>query len=154
MEGKVRYETSEERKLVCVDATGPYQQVIGPTIGKLMQWVMPKGFSRGGPIYGIYHDSPQDVAPEELRCTLGVPAEPHAEGEGDFYLQTIEPREEAVHLHEGPFDNLEAVYGAVIGDIFQSGYKISGPCMEVYLTDNSALPPEEWRTEIRIPVSR
>ncbi len=151
---EIRYETSEERTLVCVDANGPYAQVIGPTIGRLMQWVMPKGYSKGGPVFGIYHDSPQDVAPEELRCTLGVPAEPHAQGEGEFYLQTIGPREEAVFVHKGPYDDLEAIYGAVIGDIFRSGRRIAGPPMEVYLTDNSRLPPEEWVTEIRFPVSR
>lgn len=149
----IKYETTEPRTLACVDAKGPYEQTIPPTIGKLMQWVIPKGISPGGAVIGIYHDSPQDVPPAELRCTIGVPVHEGATGEGEFYIQTIESREEAVYLHKGPYDDLASVYGAVIGDIFGSGRKVAGPPMEVYLTDPSSVPPEEWLTEIRFPVA-
>jgi effector-binding domain-containing protein len=151
---QIRYETSERRRLACLDAKGPYDKTIGPTIGRLMQWVIPRGYSPGGAVIGIYHDSPQDVPLEELRCTIGVPVHEDAEGEGEFYIQTMEPREEAVYLHKGPYDDLTTVYGAIIGDIFGSGRRIAGPPMEVYLTDPSQVPPEEWLTEIRFPIAR
>jgi AraC family transcriptional regulator len=58
----------------------------------------------------------------------------------------------AVAWHVGPYDRLGDTYRALETWIAEQGRAISGPMWEVYWTDPDSAPPEEWRTEIVVPV--
>jgi AraC family transcriptional regulator len=153
MTDDVRFEMSEERRLACIDVKGHYEEVLSPGFARLMAWAAPKGIVRGPPL-GIYLDSPQDTPREECRSKLGVPVSEDAREEGEVHIETVGPREEAVLLHKGPYEETAASYGKVFDTIFRTGYRVAGAPMEVYLTDPQAAPSEELLTEIRVPVKR
>ena len=154
MSEEVEIKMSEERRLACLDVKGPYATAVQTGLSQLYAWAAPKGLLGGGPPIGIYHDSPQDVAPEELRSTLAIPVPDTVQGEGAVRIEVIPSREEAIYVHKGPYDRLEPAYGKVIEHIFKSGYKIAGPPMEVYISNPMEVPPEELVTEIRFPIAR
>ncbi len=151
--GEVRFEMSERRTLACLDVKGPYEEVLDPGFEKLFEWLGPRDIVVG-PAVGIYHDDPHSVPPEELRSTVACIVREGAQGEGEFRIEEIGPREEAVLLHRGPHEDTGPVYELIIEAIERGSYRISGPPMEVYLSEWPNTPPEKLLTEIRVPVER
>ena len=153
MTEEVRFETSEKRTIACVDRKGPYGDVVGGALGQVAGWAGPKGLVVGPPL-GIYHDSPMDVAPEDLRSTLGCPVPEGTNGEGDIRIEVIEPRQEAVLTYKGPYEGMQGAYNRLFDAIFKGGYRPAGSCMEIYISDPHETAPEDLLTEIRMPVDR
>ena len=153
MTGEVRFETSERRTIACVDRKGPYGEVVGDGLCQVAGWAGPRGLVRGPPL-GIYHDSPKDAAPEELRSTLGCPVPEGTQGEGEVRIEVMEPRQEAVLMYKGPYQGMEHAYNRLFDAIFSGGYRPAGPCMEIYISDPQETAPEDLMTEIRMPVER
>jgi AraC family transcriptional regulator len=153
MTDEVKFEMSEKRTIACVDKKGPYGEVVAGGLGQVARWAGPKGLVRGPPL-GIYHDSPLDVAPEDLRSTLACPVPDGTLGEGDIYVEVIEPRLEAVLMYKGPYEGMQGAYNRIFDAIFKGGYRPSGPCMEIYISDPHETAPEDLMTEIRMPVER
>ena len=153
MSEEVRFETTERRRLACLDVKGPYGEVLPAGFKRLFEWACPKDYIRGDPM-GIYIDSPEDTPIEECRSVVAVPVTDDAQGEGEFRIEEVEPRQEAVFLYKGPYDKVGPAWGTVFDAIFKGGYRMSAPPMEVYLNDPQEVAPEELLTEIRIPVER
>lgn len=57
-------------------------------------------------------------------------------------------------IHRGSYDGIGAAWNALVKWISESGYYISGPCCEVYLNDPDQVPPEEYLTELQVPVEK
>ncbi|MFH1330544.1 MAG: MerR family transcriptional regulator [Actinomycetota bacterium] len=69
----------------------------------------------------------------------------------------LEPRlvpggEVAVIVHVGPYEAVGESYQALADWIGQHGYRVSGPCRELYLS--SPMEPGQAVTEIRMPVEK
>ncbi len=57
-------------------------------------------------------------------------------------------------IHKGPFENVDAAY-KVIGEwMADNGYEMSGSGREVYLTDPQKTAPEDYITEVQVPVRK
>jgi len=62
----------------------------------------------------------------------------------------------ACAIHNGPFDTLNEAYNAIIKWLDSNGYRIVGPCREVYLNPakNGSQADPETVTEIQFPVEK
>ena len=150
---EVRIQTTDRRRMAVLDIVGSYEEDLPAGFERFFKWAGPKGYV-AGPAVGIYHDNPMDVAPEDLRSTVGCITTEAAEAEGDFHIEIIEPRTEAVILHRGPHEETGSTYDLLVDHINREGYSIAGPPMELFLNDWTDTPPEQLLTEIRIPVER
>ena len=69
-------------------------------------------------------------------------------------VKKVEEAEVASAMHRGPFDQVGATWGALVGWIMENGYQIMGPGEEIYLTDPDKTPPQELLTEVCFPVKK
>lgn len=57
-------------------------------------------------------------------------------------------------VHKGSYDGLGAAWEALMKWVNEQGYYVSGPCCEVYLNDPDKVAPEEYLTELQLPVEK
>ncbi len=142
---------------VCISKKGLYSQ-LGETFPKLYDWLREKGYEPAGPPSGVYFNSPGQVPPEELlwevRCPIGGDVPPGGPDERGFGVKKVEVVEVARTMHKGSFDQVGAVYSALVEWIMEKGYEIAGPPEEVYLTDPAYTPAEALLTEARFPIKK
>lgn len=71
-------------------------------------------------------------------------------------VQTLPAASMACTIHNGPFATLREAYNAIGKWIDASGYRITGPCREVYLrpAKNGSQTDPETVTEIQFPVEK
>ena len=103
---------------------------------------------------GICYDDPDVTDADHIRLDVCVTVgEAFQPGHG-VEEQTIAGGDFAVAVHRGPYENLHDTYRALYGTwLPQSGREPQGAySLEIYRTDPRETPPEEWRTEIRIPL--
>jgi AraC family transcriptional regulator len=132
--------------------------LINSAFGKLYTFVAEEGFIPAVPPSRIYFNVPGQVPDQELKWELRVPiagicdpSEPDAKGLG---FRCLEETTVASIIHRGPFSTIGDTYNKLKSWIASNGYKVAGPCEEVYLTEPGNTPPAELMTEIRFPVSK
>lgn len=114
------------------------------------------GVTLAGPPLLVYHDP--EFSPEsmdvELVCPVpsGVKGPLPTPGGRTLELRTLPGGEAAVIVHIGPYETLGEAYQALAGWIGQHGYRVTGPCQEIYLS--SPQDPGPPVTEIRMPVEK
>jgi effector-binding domain-containing protein len=57
-------------------------------------------------------------------------------------------------VHHGPFATIGQAYQAVVSWIENNGYRIAGPCREIYLRYERGGDQKEYVTEVQFPVSK
>jgi AraC family transcriptional regulator len=154
---EVEVKKTEPMTVAFISIKGPYS-LISETFGKLYGWIGEKGYAPAGPPIGVYFNAPGQVPDEELLWELRspiagdtAPSDPDERGLG---IKIVEGAEVAATMHNGPYDQVGATYGALWGWITENGYEIMGPSEEVYLSDPGKTPPEELLTEVRFPVRK
>jgi AraC family transcriptional regulator len=147
--------TDPERRLAAVPHKGPYPE-IGRAFEKLGCTVAARGFyGRFGNMVGVYHDSPADVKPADLRSHAGL------ESPGDLPIDP--PLEEvrlpagrhAVLTFKGPYAGLPAAYDQLFGIWLPQSGETPGnsPVFEVYLNSPMDTAPDDLVTEICLPLA-
>jgi AraC family transcriptional regulator len=153
---EVRLVTVEPFKVVASRHVGPPLELFG-AYAALFEWAQRQGLADGlRGIYGVALDHPLSV-PENLcrfECCFDFGADAYAsqaEGVGNLVLGG---GLYAVTRHIGPYDGLEEKSGYLYGVwLPESGYSLR----EVrgfnhYLQDPGSLPPEQWETDVYLPV--
>jgi AraC family transcriptional regulator len=104
----------------------------------------------------LYYDDPATVAPEMVRFKVAVPVPPETPevAEGAAAVEVLPEAEVAYLTIRGPYTNLEDAYSQLFGWVFQHGRKPADAAREVYVRWGESMPPEEWVTEIQVPVGR
>ncbi|MFA5375726.1 MAG: GyrI-like domain-containing protein [Dehalococcoidia bacterium] len=132
--------------------------LINTAFGTLYTFVAESGFIPAVPPSRVYFNVPGQVPDKELKWELRVPivgicdaSGPDGKGLGFRLLETTTV---AAIVHRGPFSTIGETYDKLKSWIAEKGYKIAGPCEEVYLTEPGNTPPVELMTEIRLPVSK
>jgi len=128
---------------------GPYDK-IPELIGDVVGWVMGKGLTMTGMIYGAYFNRPDAVPPEELFYEIGTSFEGTANDEGSVQVKLIPEHTVVATMHKGPYDQVGPVIDGLAKYAIENGYDIIGPVTEIYL--NSQEEVEELLTEVRFPV--
>jgi len=141
-------------KVACVRHVGPYDQC-GTAWETLCALAGPLGlFGPAARFIGVGHDCPQITPPEKIRYDACCTVPESFAGTPDLPVAVIGDREYASAVVKGPFTNLAPAF-AWLGGVWgpQSGRKFAmGPSLEFYLTDPKTTPPEEYLTEICVPL--
>jgi AraC family transcriptional regulator len=140
--------STEKMTIIYLDHAGPYDQT-GPVFGQVAGYAAKNELT--GQIVGIYYDDPAAVAPENLRCEIGIVVPEGTMPDSGFGIQEIPARKVAYATLKGAYDKIAEDYPYMFEWIERKGYKVAGPLMEVYLKGGPDVPPEELITEVRIP---
>ena len=139
-----------------VKMKGPFS-LFPEAFGKLYSWVETQGYSVAGMPVGLYLSDPAETPAEELAWELWSPidefAEPRKPDADGLGVKRIEPMSVASTMHRGPYESLGPVYAALTQWVIENGHAIVGPPMEVYYSDPDSVPPEEYLTEIQMPIA-
>lgn len=128
---------------------------IGPVFGRLYAWATTRGLmgpqTRG---IGIYYSDTHAVPPAEWKSDACISVGPEATGDETVRIIDLAGGRHAVLLHKGPYAELHKAYNWLFGTwLPQSGEEPADrPCFEEYLNNPQDLPPEEWLTEINLPL--
>lgn len=139
-----------------LEMKGSFSQV-PEAFGKLYAWIETQGYTAAGMPIGLYLSDPADTPAEELMWELWSPIDefaeprnPHADGLG---VKRIEPMSVASTMHRGPYESIAPIYAELAQWVAENGHEIVGPPMEVYYSDLAEVPPEEYLTEIQMPIA-
>ncbi|MGD2132550.1 MAG: AraC family transcriptional regulator [Maricaulaceae bacterium] len=106
-------------------------------------------------MFAIYHDAPGSKPDAELRAHAGVFIDEDfpSDVEGFEYFD-VAGGKHAVMEHKGPYATLASAYEWFYGKwLPQSGEEPrDAPPVEVYVNDPRITPPEELRTDVRLPL--
>ena len=117
---------------------------------KLETYLRRQGATPVGACFTLYHsDEP------EIDAEVCEPLADRIPAGGPVQVYELPAAEMAAVIHHGPFNALGEAYGAVIHWIEENGYRITGPCREIYLkppavTGNQNDP--ETITEVQFPI--
>ncbi len=153
----VSIKTTEPMTVAYISKKGSFDLISG-TMGQLFGWIGEKGFIPAGPVTGVYFSDPAQVPADELVWELRAPIAgevkpipPDASGVG---VKQTDAMEVAATLYKGPYEEVGAAYGTLVGWLAQNGYQVIGPAEEVYLNDPQSTPSAELLTEVRFPVQK
>ena len=92
---------------------------------------------------------------EELGVHVSFTADPEPRS-GDGYEVVDLPAVPlaAVLTHRGDMASIGESYSALMTGLIDDGYRMVGPCREVYLESGPELTQAEWVTELQVPVAR
>ena len=145
---EVLTKSTEKMTIIYLEHVGSYDQV-GAVFGQIAEYAARKQLA--GQIVGVYYDDPATVAPENLRCEIGIVVPEGTMPDSGFGIQEIPARTVAYAELKGPYDKIAEEYPYMYEWVEKNGFKVAGPLMEVYLKAGPDVPSEELITEVRIP---
>ena len=141
--------------LAALRHTGDYME-IGTTFERLFAWAVGRGLvSPQTRSIGVYYDDPDAVPAASLRADAGISAGPDVVVDGDLNIVEVRGGRHAVLRHKGPYAELHKAYRWLYREwLPKSGEQCADrPCFEEYLNNPRTLPPEEWLTDICLPLA-
>lgn len=150
----VRLVSVEPFKVIAFRHTGPQEGLFG-AYGQLWSWAERTGRVEGfRGIYGVPVDDPVTIDPRDCRFDCCFDFGPEATAEKEYSAQQLGGGLYAVVRHTGPYEGLDEKYDYLYGPwLAQSGRALdSRPAFNHYLSDPDALPPEQWETDIHLPL--
>lgn len=152
----VDIKTLPELRVATVRHVGPYNQ-IPEAFGRLGKIGGPAGLFRqpGAAMIALYYDDPESTPQDQLRADAAVAVPdgvPLPEGLGE---ERIRAGRYATTVHVGPYERLGDTWARFMGEwLPSSGHRLGdGVSYELYLNDPTKVPPEELRTELRMPLA-
>ncbi len=153
---EVRVEHREPAKAVYLRHVGPYEEV-GEVWEELCGLAASEGLmSPDCTFFGLSYDDPAITPPEKLRYDACLSVAEGAEVTPPLAVQDTPEGAFAVTIHEGPYEELGRTYEAVMGGWLPGSGREPrpGPCLELYLNDPNVTEPEDFLTEVWIPVTK
>ena len=153
----VRLKTVEPQLVASIRATIPDWEQVTPTFNRLFDELIASVDKSGGQWAGAPFDRWLDAQPgkTDLHVEVCAPllnAIPAAENVQVTELEGAETM--ASTIHPGPFTDLKQAHEAVIRWAEINGYRLSGPCREIYLQYERNGDPNAYITEIQYPVTK
>ncbi len=151
---EVRIEKLQPRRIAMVRHVGPYDQ-IGGAFERLCAWAGKSGvFGPDTQTVGLFHDNPEETAPEKLRSDAAVTVGEDVQGEGEVTIGEWAGGTYAVVRHTGCYSKMIDTYRWLYGEWMPANGKeyLEAPCVEVYLNDPKQVAPEELETDIYAPL--
>lgn len=152
----IRIEHQPARRMAYLRVIGEYNhENLNPAFGRIIGWAIAHHAMTPETLcLGVYHDDPEVTPPEKQRADVGITVNEAFQPSDDVQVQTIPAGTCAVLRHKGHYNTLgdayRWLYSAWLPD---SGHTVGDtPPYEVYINDASELPPEEWLTDICIPL--
>jgi len=123
--------------------------------GTLFEWAIGAGYeNRLQGIYGIPLDDPRDVPAAECRFDCCFDFGPDVSGDGKFDALELGGGRYAVTRHQGPYEGIEEKYDYLIGSwVSTSNFSLRDhPIFNHYLKDPETVPPDQWETDLYVPI--
>lgn len=142
------------RNLIGLPHAGSYQNM-SETYAQLFNILDARNLTESTrQMVGIFYDNP-DVTPiAQLRSFAAVTAPKTLASDAPLQRITLPTSRHAVLRFTGPYSGLPAAYAYLYGEwLAKSGEKPSGqPSYEVYINSPRTNAPEDWVTEICLPL--
>ena len=136
---------------VCISHKGPFSEIEN-VIGQLMMSCQNQNIYPGGPMIGVYYNSPDEVKPEDLQWEIGFPVTPQVMPQSPLEKKQWNFTQVATATHAGPYEKTGETIAKVYEWLEANGYTQAGPLLERYLTmPTPDTKPEDMKTEIWIP---
>lgn len=126
-------------------------------LGMLYAWIMQHALHPHGMPTAVYLTAPSDD-PEQNVWELWAPvagevadAMPDTSGIG---VKHVEAQMVATVMHKGPYEDIPPTYEMLGRWIAECGFVPDGPPMERYYSDPAEVSPEEYLTEVLMPVRK
>jgi len=139
--------------LAIMESSGSYEQ-IPDKINTFMAEFFKQKLTPGGPLHGVYYNSPQQVKEDELKWAIGFPVPKDADVQDPLKKVEVNHPMIAVYLYTGPYEEMEPAYAKILEYIDSKGYKMVLPAYDKYLNNPYEVKPEELQTEIVIPLEK
>jgi AraC family transcriptional regulator len=151
----VRIESRPALRVATVDHIGPYNQ-IGSAFERLGAIAGPAGLFThpAARMLALYYDDPEGVAPEALRSEAGIAIPPDVPLPAGTHERLLDAGMYACTTHVGPFTQLGDAWSRFLGEgVPAQGARLrEGPAIEVYLSDMRTTAPDQFETELVVPV--
>jgi effector-binding domain-containing protein len=135
---------------------GPYDQM-PRAFATVYGWLGSEGHTAQGMPVAVFLNDPAQVAPEDALWELWAPIESGAAESGPddrgLAIKHIPAMTIATTVHKGPYDQMKPAYERLTRWIAEQGLRPCGPPMEAYLNDPAEAAPDEYLTEIMMPVA-
>ncbi len=107
-------------------------------------------------IYGIPIDDPRGMDEDQCRFDCCFEFGPEVKAKAPYRDESLGGGLYAVLRHVGHYDGLEEKYDYLYGSWLEvSGYSLrEAPFFNHYVQDPDTVPPEEWETDIYLPVEK
>ena len=120
---------------------------------ELFGYLGQKGAGFAGTPLAIYYD--EEYKERDVDLEVCVPVSADVEETGRIRMSDLPGGEDiASVIHKGPFEGVHAAYTAVLEWMAGNGYELNGPVREVYLTDPKQIAPEDYITDVQVPVRK
>jgi effector-binding domain-containing protein len=139
---------------VCLPQKGPFDKM-QEAIGSLLQEMRAQNVIPGGPMIGVYINSPAQVKPEDLQWEIGFPVTSQALIQPPLEKKEWNFTQVVASLHQGPYEKTGETIQKMLEWMEANGYAPAGPFLERYMDMNpEELKPEELKTEVWIPCQK
>jgi len=147
----------QEMRAACIFHNGAVAAIgddMGRLIDELMGWVMKRGVKMAGPPFAVYYSSPDEMSRGEMQFEVGIAFVGEAQEEGNIQIKTFPAQNVLSAIHKGPYSQIASVYAALMEYATKNGYEVTGPPMELWLTNPMEVAESELLTEVRFPVAK
>ncbi|HMK53408.1 MAG TPA: GyrI-like domain-containing protein [Methanobacteriaceae archaeon] len=148
---QIEIKTIPQHQVAFIFQKGSYTK-IPEILGKVVGWLMAQNVEVQMPIYGLYYNSPMEVAEEELEWEVGAAFIGELEGEEDIQIKNVPEHEVVSAVFKGPYGEAASVYMDIIQYALKEGYQLTGPVLESYLNSPDEVSESELLTEVQFPV--
>jgi len=146
---EILIKTTKKMTICYLEHVGPYDQA-GALFGQLGEYAAFKELT--GDVVGIYYDDPATVPAESLRSEIGIVVPEGFMPDSGYGVQEIPVQKVVYAILKGPYAEIAKEYPSMFKWIEEKGHKVSGPVMEIYLEAGPGVPPEQFVTEVQIPI--
>ena len=130
---KPKFEERKETDLAYIECTGPYDKVPwDELIPRLYGWAKGQKVMPGFHPMAIYYDDPKQVMPDTCRSEIGITFKGNAVEVDGIKTRHISAQKVAALSFKGPGSEYPKAYGELERWIGERGYRVSGPCIEIY----------------------
>ncbi len=145
---------TEPETVAFLDTQGPYS-LMPERLDLLYKWVVAHGLKPIGMPHAVYL-TPAETPVSEAEWELQAPVAPSSHLKGPdrngIGVKRLDSITVAFAMHKGPYDSVGTTYERLTNWIAENDYEITGPPEEIYFSDPEDTPPDEYLTEVRIPV--
>lgn len=125
-------------------------EALGPAIEEILASLAMQGVRPVGPCFSFHFARPTDVFDFEA----GFPVDRRMSAAGRVYPGSLPAGRIARSIHVGGYEGLVGAWASLFGWVDTAGLVLQPGLWESYVVGPaSGMPPENWRTELNVPLA-